>query len=100
MTKKAEVLSDPCVAPTSRWETRPDATGEDTGRKAMTDGTMRRHPGRKGRGRQVSQLREEQVEGGAHREGKEGLSESDLERVTLRRVETRNSLAPPRTNSE
>ena len=46
VTKKAEVLSDPCVAATSRWETRPDATGEDTERKAMTDGTMRRHPGR------------------------------------------------------
>lgn len=51
-------------------------------------------------GARLSQLREEQVEGGAHREGEEGLSESDLERVTLQRVETRNSLAPPRTNSE
>lgn len=89
------------MASTSRWETRPDAIREDTGKKAVTDRGLQEDT-LEGRveGARLSQLREEQVEGGAHREGEEGLSESDLERVTLQRVETRNSLAPPRTNSE
>lgn len=53
-----------------------------------------------GEGAKLSQLEEEQVEGGASRKGRKDCLNHTLRknRVPLQRVETRYSLAPPRTN--
>lgn len=74
---------------------------ENLGLKALKDkGTGKETLEGVGEGAKLSQLEEEQVEGGASRKGRKDCLNHTLRknRVTLQRVETRYSLAPPRTN--